>query len=81
MDNICQRLFSKANIGKETNLTIAKFLKEASYSDVIYANSLKNQLIFLPPVGTKNNKKSLKCGLASVYEFQTDLAGKIKHFG
>jgi hypothetical protein len=42
LNNITSRILNKANIGKEANVAIAKFLKEASYSDVTYANSLKN---------------------------------------
>jgi hypothetical protein len=69
LNNISTRILHKARAGKEANEAILKFLKEASYSDLTYANSLKNQLIYLPHSGPKRAEQSLGKGLAAIYDF------------
>lgn len=70
----------KANIGREANLAMAKFLKERAQADLDYANILRSQLIYLPSPSIQITPNSLKSGLAAISSIQTTLLNKLKDF-
>jgi len=78
IETILSRVFQKANIGREANLAIARFLKERADSELNSSNVLSSQLVYLP--SQSKSSTSLKSGLSAVNSFQNQLCESLKNF-
>lgn len=81
LDNVCNRVFEKANDGKETNLKIAKFLRKSSKTHLEYSDLIGGGFQVLPDSAGPRRKPNLKKALSAIYNFESDLAAKVKHHG
>lgn len=80
IENIFYRILNKAIIAREANLAAARFLKDRAMTDLMYANSLRSQLVYLPSNYLQSSVGSLKHGLAAISNFQSELANRLKEF-
>ena len=78
LESLTNYIFAKCHRGKETSLTIARYLKEHSIADHTYSVQLSNQLMYLPSSTFSTSSASLKSSLTLLSQAQQTLSNQFR---